>query len=270
MKRSGFSLPWALLAVVAVYALSACGWGASTSPAAIWEPSALPAGPVGAQIAYGRQILVDTQKEMPHNVTAGMSCTACHLAGGTQARGGSLVGTYAAFPQFNKRSRRVITLQDRIAECFLYSMNGTPPAYSSKQMIAIVAYIAWLSRGTPTFSTPKPGVTFVVALPSSPPDTARGAKLYAQRCSACHQSSGAGIAGAFPPLWGPASFNDGAGMAHLDLMTGFVMYNMPQNAPNTLSFADAYDISGFVLSHARPHFDGKRAIGFPPQAAAAF
>jgi hypothetical protein len=46
--------------------------------------------------------------------------------GGTVARGGTFVGTYARFPQWNKRSKRVIALQDRLAECFLYSMNGTP------------------------------------------------------------------------------------------------------------------------------------------------
>ena len=32
---------------------------------------------------------------------------------------------YGRFPQWNSRAHRVIALQDRIAECFLYSMNGT-------------------------------------------------------------------------------------------------------------------------------------------------
>ena len=82
-------------------------------------------------------------------VRAQMSCAACHIAAGTQPRGGSFIGLYGRFPQWNKRAHRVIALQDRIAECFLYSMNGKPPAYSSKAMIAIVAYIAWLSRGVP-------------------------------------------------------------------------------------------------------------------------
>ena len=35
-----------------------------------------------------------------------------------------------------------------------------------------------------------------------------GAKLYAQVCAACHQDSGKGIAGAFPPLDGSAIVND--------------------------------------------------------------
>jgi thiosulfate dehydrogenase len=262
-----------LAGIVALCALSAgCAIGDSASAPAsqVWNPQALPSGPVGAQIAYGRQIIVDTQKAMPANVVAKMSCAACHLNAGTQARGGSLIGTYASFPQWNKRAKRVIALQDRIAECFLYSMNGTPPAYNSKQMIAVVAYIAWLSRGTSTWSTPAPGKGFIVALPGSPPDLARGSKLYATQCSACHQSGGGGIAGTFPPLWGASSFNNGAGMAHLDRMTGFVMYNMPQNAPGSLPLADAYDIAGFVLSHPRPRFAGKRAIAFPAQPASTF
>jgi cytochrome c len=28
-------------------------------------------------------------------------------------------------------------------------MNGMPPAYNSREMEALVAYIAWLSRGQP-------------------------------------------------------------------------------------------------------------------------
>ena len=43
-------------------------------------------------------------------------------------------------------------------------------------------------------------------------------------------------------------------VAHIDRMTGFVRYNMPQNAPGSLSLSQAYDVSAFVLSHARPHF----------------
>ncbi len=67
-------------------------------------------------------------------------------------------------------------------------------------------------------------------------------------------ATGRAISGTFPPLWGPHSFNNGAGMAHIDRMTGFIRYNMPQNAPGTLSLAQAYDVAAFVLSHPRPHF----------------
>jgi thiosulfate dehydrogenase len=163
----------------------------------------------------------------------------------------------------------MIALQDRLAECFLYSMNGKPPAYNSREMIALVAYIAYLSRGTPAGATPDPAVKLTKFAPPAPPSGQRGAALYAQRCVACHGANGAGSA-AFPPLWGPTSFNGGAGMHRLWRMAAFVRYNMPQNAPGTLTAQQAYDVSAFVLSHARPRFQGTRPVTFPPQPAKYF
>lgn len=224
---------------------------------------------MGREIAYGRDIVTNTQARLPHDVRARMSCAACHIAGGTVDRGGSFVGTYAQFPQWNRRAHRVITLQGRLAECFLYSMNGKPPAFDSRAMVALVAYIAWLSRDTPTMSAKNPQRGFAIPRPSGTPDAARGAALYAQSCRKCHGADGAG-AGPIPPLWGATSFNDGAGMSKIDRMTGFVRYNMPADEPGTLSPRDAYDISGYVLSHKRPTFDGSAAIAFPPEPARYF
>jgi thiosulfate dehydrogenase len=244
----------------AVFTAAAASDAPSPAPAPLYDPQAVPAGPVGDAIRLGHDIFDDPQKYLPKNVTARMSCSACHLNAGTVVRGGSLAGAYGRFPQWNKRAGRVIALQDRLAECFLYSMNGTPPAYSSKEMVALVAYIAYLSRNVPIGAPQPAGETFTVAVPSTPPDIARGGSLYGQRCIACHRGDGDGLAGAVPPLWGPHSFNDKAGMAQLTRMTGFVMYNMPQNAPGTLSLRDAYDIAGWVLSHPRPKFDPARQV----------
>jgi thiosulfate dehydrogenase len=261
--------------LVAVLAATAALFGCSGNPApgssgALYDPQALPSGAPGKAIAYGHDIIADTQRLMKRNVRAKMNCSACHVNAGTTPRGGSFVGAYGRFPQWNKRAHRMIALQDRLAECFLYSMNGTPPSYSSKAMIAMVAYIAWLSRGVPVGEKQHGADKFAVALPSSPPDTSRGEKLYAQKCAACHQTNGAGIAHVYPPLWGAASFNDGAGMSHTDRMTGFVRYNMPQNAPGSLSLEDAYDVSAFVLSHKRPHFSGKMPVKPLPEPASYF
>jgi thiosulfate dehydrogenase len=131
-------------------------------------------------------------------------------------------------------------------------------------MVAVFAYIAWLSRGTPEFSTPSPAHRYVEALPSASPDVAHGAQVYQAQCSSCHQANGAGIAGAFPPLWGADSFNDKAGMAHIDRMTGFVQHVMPQNKPGSLSLTDAYDVSAYVLSHPRPTFAPKALVEESP------
>jgi thiosulfate dehydrogenase len=262
------------IAIVVAALCAACssgGGGATVSDSAVvYDPQALPSGPLGDEIREGHEIIVHTQQRMKGFVGADISCAACHINAGTKPRGGTFVGTYAHFPQWNQRAHRVITLQDRLAECFLYSENGRPPAYSSKEMVAMVAYIAWLSRDVPTLSSPLPKDSFIVPLPAASPNIARGAALYAQQCATCHQANGRGIAGTFPPLWGPASFNTGAGMAHINRMTGFVMYNMPQNAPGTLSLQEAYDISGYVLTHKRPSFHRNRSVEFPAEPARYF
>lgn len=243
-------------------AAAACSTS-STAQVGSYDPSALPTGAVGDLIRYGHDIIADTPKYMKANIGVNMSCSACHIAAGTVPRGGYL-GVYGEFPQWNTRARRVISLQDRLAECFLYSMNGTPPAYNSREMESMVAYIAWLSRGS-QIGVPLDASVKYARFPSpQAPSPQRGAQIYAQKCAACHRADGNGISGTYPPLWGARSFNDRAGMAHIDRMVGFVRYNMPQNAPGSLSDQDAYDVSAYVLSHARPAFRRDRSIAFPP------
>jgi thiosulfate dehydrogenase len=266
MQRHAFVALLILAAAFAAVSAHAGDLGQTPAPAATaaYDPATLPAGDLGNSIKLGREIVMNTQVVMKGYVRANLQCASCHLEGGTAAKGGSFMGTAAYFPQYNKRSNRIITLHDRLAECFLYSMNGRPPNYASKEMVGLVAYIGWLSRGTPLFSTPSPANRFIEPLPSASPDIAHGATIYAQQCSLCHQSNGAGMAGAFPPLWGATSFNNGAGMAHIDRMTGFVMHNMPKSAPGSLSIQDSYDVSAYVLSHARPAFDGKTLVENTP------
>jgi thiosulfate dehydrogenase len=252
----------AFLIIVAVFVLDGCG--GNPRGEALYDPRALPPGPVGASIAYGYALIVQTHRLMRPYVGNDLTCGDCHIAAGTQPRGGSFIGTYARFPQWNKRAHRVIALQDRIAECFLYSMNGRAPAYNSRAMVAIVAYIAWLSRGTPIGAKQPASDRYVEPLPSASPNPLRGARLFVEKCSSCHGLDGQGVPGIYPPLWGRRSFNDGAGMAHLDRMTGFVRYNMPQDAPGSLSLAQAYDVASFVSRHPRPHFRKNALVLTPP------
>jgi len=226
-----------------------------------------PPGADGKLIAFGHDIITKTPQLMGSYVKAGMSCEACHNEAGRKAHAGSLLGVYAEFPQWNKRSRRFIALQDRLAECFLYSMNGRPPAYDSREMIALTAYIAFISRGAEV------GKGFagqgLAEIPRAhAPNVTAGVAVYGQKCSSCHASDGGGNNGAFPPLWGNRSFNDGAGMHRLKTMAAFVRYNMPYGGPpNALSAQEAYDVSAYVLSHPRPKFDAGQMISFPAQPA---
>jgi thiosulfate dehydrogenase len=244
--------------------LGACSAGASRNAVAPYDPRTLPSGPVGDSIEYGYAIVVQTHRLMKRYVGADLNCADCHIAAGTRPRGGSFIGVYGRFPQWNKRAGRVIALQDRIAECFLYSMNGRPPAYGGKAMIALVAYIAWLSRGTPVGAKQPASDRYVEPLPAASPNAVRGSALFLQKCAACHGAGGRGRSGIYPPLWGDRSFNDGAGMAHIDRMTGFVRYNMPRDAPGSLTLTQAYDVAAFVLSHRRPHFRRNAVVSAPP------
>ncbi|MGH7727927.1 MAG: c-type cytochrome [Vulcanimicrobiaceae bacterium] len=229
-----------------------------------------PPGEKGRLIVYGHDLFTKTPALAGKFVTAGMSCEACHLDAGRKAHAGSLLGIYAQFPQWNKRSHRFIALQDRIAECFLYSMNGRPPAYDSREMIALTAYIAFLSKGA-RVGYGFPGQGLVAFKPEHTPSVAAGGAIFGSRCAACHGANGDGGTGGFPPLWGAKSFNNGAGMHRLGTMAAFVRYNMPFGSPpNTLGAQEAYDVSAFVLSHPRPQFAASRTIAFPPQPARSF
>ena len=274
--RSGSML---LALVASCMAAVACvaGLRAQTDPSPASGPSqatinataTIPPGPEGELISFGRDLITQTPIYAGSYITARMSCSACHLGGGTQPHAGSLLGVYAQFPQWNKRADRFIALQDRIAECFLYSMNGRPPSYASHEMVAITAYIAWLSRGASTgvgFGDQEP----VAVNPPSQPSVTHGEAVYGARCASCHQADGNGLALTFPPLWGPQSFNDKAGMSRIDRLAPFIKAAMPQNAPGSLSDQDAADVAAFILSQPRPHFDRDRMIEFPAEPAGYF
>jgi thiosulfate dehydrogenase len=243
---------------------------AVTGAAVADETAPFPPGAEGKLIAYGHDIVTKTPQLMGPYVRAGMSCEACHNGAGRKPHAGSFLGIYAKFPQWNKRSHRFITVQDRLAECFLYSMNGRPPAYDSREMVALTAYIAFVSRGAKVGEGFK-GQKLLAIVPQHAPSIASGAKIYGQKCAACHAADGNGNNGAFPPLWGAKSFNNGAGMHRLNTMASFVRYNMPYGGPpNVLSAQESYDVSAYVLSHARPAFVGSQTIAFPPQPASHF
>lgn len=225
-------------------------------PAVAWKPPdpvTIPHNQLGASIRLGRNIITDTPKYAAHYVGNKLNCADCHLDEGTKAYSSPLAGVTTVFPAYTRRDNRVISVGQRIQECFERSENGKPPSSDSPEMVAIVAYMNWLSKGIPMGSTVK-GRGFVHLETPQHVDPAAGAKIYAQSCAACHQSNGAGIPGSFPALWGPDSFNDGAGMSRVAKMAAFVKANMPQNSPGSLSVQQAYDVAAYVDSKPRPHY----------------
>ncbi len=225
--------------------------------------------PNAAQIRLGQRLLNDTARLLPGNVGAAMNCNSCHVQQGKKPLGAPYINTFNSFPQYNPRAARVVTLEDRINGCFQRSMNGKPLPKDGIEMQAMIAYMKWLAQDVPHGAK----VQIANAWPidtSLTPDTTRGKTLYAAQCAACHGADGEGRQNAaghiiFPPLWGEASFNIGAGLARTYKAAAFIRNNMPM-AINTqghwgeggvLSDQDAVDIAAFFTHMPRPDFAGK-------------
>lgn len=222
--------------------------------------ASMPSGPRGAAIAAGKLLLSETHQRLPGNVGNGLTCTNCHMTGGTIAQASPWVGIWGVFPEYRARSGRLISLQERVNDCFERSMNGKPLAFNSEEMNNILAYMQWLSSGVPTGVSVK-GRGFGPIDQKLVPDPVHGKQVYAEKCVSCHGAGGEGlkngVAYAFPPLWGPASFNDGAGMARTYTAAAFVKYNMPLGQGGTLSDQDAVDVAEYFTHQPRPVFAGK-------------
>ena len=112
--------------------------------------------------------------------------------------------------------------------------------------------------------TPGPGATHQRArlkrIPLSRLDPARGARLYRQKCELCHGRDGQGvdIGDIHPgPLWGPRSWNDGAGAARVYTLASFVRHAMPYSAPGSLTDEEAQQIAAYIDSKPRPGLPGE-------------
>lgn len=236
-------------------------------PLVVPAPQTMPDGPLGDAVRQGLSIVNATKSALPDNVGNALNCASCHLNGGTVANAAPFVGLSGAYPEYFARSGRVDTLADRINDCFARSMNGRPIAVDGEPMRAILAYIAWLSAGVPTGASVEGRGFAKIAAPSRAPDAGRGAALYTQRCSACHGVDGGGLRSALgvyvmPPLWGPMSFNDGAGMSHAATAAAFIRTKMPLGRGGSLADQDAWDIAALLTGAPRPSFAGN-AMDFP-------
>ncbi len=223
----------------------------------------VPAGPEGEAILRGVAIFDDPRSNAGEFVGNSMACKNCHLDSGRKAGSSPMWAAWVSYPQYRKKNNSINTMEDRISGCFVYSMNasnspsGGPPPAGSDVYRDLQAYFHWLATGAPT------GGRLEGAGYPTPPvskagyDPSRGAAIFEQKCAACHASDGQGAAQpdgkiVYPPLWGPKSYNWGAGMARVDLAAGFIKANMPFDQPGSLSDQDAWDVAAFVDSHERP------------------
>lgn len=242
------------------------------TPWVVPDPSTLPDDAWGRTVRYGRDLvsktasLIGPEVADPAHRFAGnnLNCQSCHLDAGTKQFGLPFQGVYADFPNYRARSGAVGTIEDRIQGCMTRSMNGRALPPGSPEMTALVAYLKFLSTGRPVGApTPGRGPGRMPELTRAA-DPARGRTIYAGICAACHGGDGQGqrvgqVGDAqgytVPPLWGPDSFNDGAGMDRLIDTANFIHDNMPDGTTwlqPAVSPEDAWDVAAFIQSHPRP------------------
>ena len=225
---------------------------------------------LGEQIKWGYRIFTDTPREAPRLTGGKVSCINCHLNAGQRDRALPLVGVAGMFPEYNNRAARLISLPDRIVDCFLRSENGTAhdasqhPTTASKEVLAVAAYVTWLSRGYAVGANPawrnKNVIPADKLIPIDKVDAGKGEALYAERCTSCHGADGQGVqigdkkAG---PLWGPDSWNDGAGAGRVYTLAGIVRYTMPYLNPGSLTDEEAQQVAAFINSKPRPKYPFK-------------
>ncbi len=215
----------------------------------------IPEGPEGDMIRFGHDIFVNTQQLRDVYVGNDLTCANCHMGAGASPVAAPVWATTIDFPKYRSKNQHVNTTWERIAGCFSYSMNGTPPAPQSKVAVGLEAYMHWLATGAPAGAVQKARGYIYLPVPDEKPDFARGEKIYQARCAVCHGADGQGRKEGdhviFPPVWGPNSFNWGAGMHDLEKAAGFIRHNMPLGNPD-LTDAEAWDVALYVDSHQRP------------------
>jgi thiosulfate dehydrogenase len=221
------------------------------------------------EIKWGFRIFTDTRTAAPQLAHASVSCANCHLNAGQRERALPIVGIAAVFPEHNKRSGRSYLLTDRIIDCFIRSENGTAtpdalPTADTKEVRAVQAYIDWISTGYEQGKSPAWRGQNTIApgklIPVDRIDVRKGESLFVEKCTSCHGPDGQGVwigdkkAG---PLWGPDSWNDGAGAARVYTLAGIIRYAMPYLDPGSLTDEEAQEVAAFITSKPRPIYPFK-------------
>lgn len=227
------------------------------------DEATIPVGPEGDAIRRGKELFLRTGEMAPQYVGSALTCSNCHLDAGRTADSAPMWAAWGMYPAYRKKNDTINTIEDRIRGCFVYSMNaqaspsGIPPPYGDDIYRDLSMYFAWLATGAPIGKSLAGRGFLKLDIPAEGIEPARGRGVYQEHCSACHAENGEGVQNpdgtyAFPPLWGPTSFNWGAGMARTADAAGFIKANMPLGMGGSLTDQQAWDVAAFVTSRERP------------------
>lgn len=249
---------------------------------AVWSMKSIatdiPDTEIGKNIAYGYQLITNTSEYVgplaknPSMRFAGnnLACNNCHLDAGRKIGSGSFVGVTNRFPQFRGRENKTGTLAERINGCFERSMNGRAMDTNTKEMLAMITYMEWLSEDVSEEIEKKYKGYVKIKIPLVKADMHKGKALYDVKCMLCHLPNGAGIPKPgdtftgylYPPIGGNDTYNDGAGMHRVITAAEFIKGNMPFGATYDspqVTDEEAYHIAAYINTFPRPEKSNKKA-----------
>jgi len=203
-----------------------------------------------SNVVYGFEIITDTQKHASRYVGNSLNCSNCHLQAGMQKEALPL-NVAGMYPKWRAKNGKRNGIGLRIRECFLYSMDGIMPTEDAPEVLAIAAYVSYLSQGQVMGAEPEG--RGVPTLPDTgyDPNPANGRAVYVAQCASCHGQQGEGL-GFMPAVWGSNSYNKGAGMNNIRQAAGFIWANMPLGNSRSLSHQQALDVSAYLNLQYRP------------------
>ena len=269
----GFTAAIAASVLIGALAVAAALYG---SPWASPLPSPLAGADAPARVLpahateeYGRRLIAHTAELLGQDhpdparryISSRLNCGSCHLATGTEPGTLTLLQTAEHYPRFSGRAGTQTDIEDRINECMTRSMNGKPLPMDSPEMMAMAAYLRSLGSQYDAMgaSLKKVDEPAPFKTPARAANVAMGQVVYSTRCAQCHGNDGLGLLATadrakgylFPPLWGPDSFNTGAGMHRVLTAARFIKARMPLGQA-TLTDDEAFDVSAFINFKPRP------------------
>jgi len=285
MKYPGYSWLVAILVIVVAAVImlvvlrqpkhAAPAIGAKPQPDSAWAaPEIMKDTSLGKAtrqlLLYGSDLVAHTAKyfgplgSITHT-SNGMNCQNCHLDAGRKSWGNNFGAVAANYPRFNARGGGTQSIYGRINDCFQRSLDGKALDTSTREMQAMFAYIHWVGQNVPRSKKPIGSGIEKIPFINRAASVDSGKALYAVKCVVCHGKNGEGVLAAdgveytYPPLWGPHSYNSGAGLYRLSGFAGFVKNNMPyllaSHAAPVLTDEQAWDVAAFINSQPRPGYD---------------